>query len=55
MMKIKDGEGKDTWAFYEIKSGPGFADDTPDVREIGSAECVTCHETGKDFIKGTAP
>ncbi len=55
-MKIVDGEGKYSWAFYEISSGPDFTDDTPDTLAPGDADCAACHSTDdNDFISGPLP
>ena len=51
MIKLKDGSGASSWAFFE--------GDAPDYKTpeygVGMEECANCHQAGKDFIQSPLP
>ena len=48
--KIKDGEGPNTWIFYE-----GFTPNHNNYHGIGLSTCTGCHSTGTDYLRTLLP
>ena len=49
MVKVADGDGGDTWYWYELYEGSTFADG------VGDSLCTGCHSSGTDFWRSPFP
>jgi len=50
MAKARDGSGGDNWFFYSVHGS-----DAPTALGLGVADCVACHQAGKDYIQSALP